>query len=139
VESIGRDRDQLWAEAYHRFKQGDVWWLNTPELNRLAEEEQEQRYEEGVWDYIILDWAENPRQREDPSNGTAIPVTPWDGSQPGKITINDALIHAIRKDPDRLTQADRNQVARCLTHYGWKRMQERGGLHRGKRFYLRPE
>ena len=29
AEGIQRDRDQLWAEAYHRYRQGEVWWLDT--------------------------------------------------------------------------------------------------------------
>jgi hypothetical protein len=139
VEGIRRDRDQLWAEAYHRFKQGEVWWLDTEELNLLAAEEQKERYEEGVLDNIILAWVEDPRQREDWSNGIAVPITPWHGSEPGKVTILDVLIHAIGKAPDRLVQADYKQVARCLTHHSWKLVQERGGPNRGKRFYVRPQ
>ena len=132
ADGIRRDRDQLWAEAYQRFNQGDCWWLNTTELNLLAEEEQEQRYEEGVWDNFILNWTEDPVQRSVISS-----LTPWDGSEPGKVTISDVLVHAIGKDKDRLTQADRNQVVRCLTHHGWKVKQERGGSKRGTRFYVR--
>jgi len=137
VDRVCRDRDQLWAEAYQRFKQDEPWWLNSAELNLLAAQEQEQRYEEGVWDNLILDWAEGPIQREDLSNGLTIPVTPWDGSEPGKVAISDVLIHAVGKDKDRLTQADRNQVVRCLTHHGWKLKQERRGSNRGKRFYVK--
>ena len=139
VDGIRRDRDQLWAEAYHRFKEGEVWWLDTAELNLLAQQEQDQRYEPGVWDDIILEWADDPRRREDLSNGITIPVAPWDGSEPGKVTISDILIHAIGKDKDRLTQTDRNQVARCLTRDGWRQKQERQGSLRGKRFYVRSE
>jgi putative DNA primase/helicase len=139
VEGIGRDRDQLWAEAYHLFKQGKVWWLDGDELNSLAAHEQGERYEEGVWDDLILDWTEDPRQREAPSNGGTVLVKPWDGSEPGKVTITDVLVHGIGKDKDRLTQADRNQVVRCLTHYGWTREQERSGCNRGKRFYVKPK
>ena len=87
--SIERDRDQLWAEAYHRYRQGEVWWLDTPELDSLARQEQEERYEPGVWDDIVLEWADDPRQREDLSNGVTIPLAPWDGSEPGKVTITD--------------------------------------------------
>jgi predicted P-loop ATPase len=140
VDGIRRDRDQLWAEAYHRFKQGDVWWLDNPELNLLAQREQDRRYEPGVWDDLILDWVEDPRRREDLSNnGVAIPVIPWYGSEPGKVAITDILIHAIGKGTDRLTQADRNQVARCLTHHGWQLKQERRGTNRGKWFFVRSE
>jgi len=65
-------------------------------------------------------------------------AVPWDGSEPGKVTITDVLIHAIGKDVDRLTQPDRHQVVRCLTHHGWTMKQDRGGPHRGKRFYVKP-
>jgi predicted P-loop ATPase len=139
VEGIRRDRDQFWAEAYHRFHLGEAWWLDTQELNLLAQHEQDERYETGVWDDLILEWVENPQQREDLSNGHIIPVIPWQGSEPGKVAISDILIHAIDKGKDRLTQADRNQVARCLTHNGWRLKQDRRGSNRGKRFYVRSE
>ncbi len=139
VGGIECDRDQLWAEAYQSFKQGEVWYLNTPELNQLAREEQEERYEEGVWDPTILEFMKDPHQRKDLSNGQPIPITPWDGSEPDKVTIRDILIHAIGKDLAHLTQADRNQVARCLDHYGLHRKQERGGPNRGKWFYVKSE
>ena len=142
VEGIRRDRDQLWAQAYALYKAGEVWWLETKELNDLARSEQEQRYEPGVWDSAILDWADDPHQREELAGGTSkvtIPVTPWDGSEPGKVTISDILVHAIGKPLDRCTQADRNQVARCLTHDGWKMKQNWSrGPTRGKRFYMKP-
>jgi hypothetical protein len=140
VADIERCRDQLWAEAYHLYQQGEPWWLGTEELNLLAEQEQEKRYEEGVWDNIILDWVEDPRPREDLSNGILVSLEPWDGSEPDKVTINDVLIHAIGKDKDRLTQADYKAVARCLTHNGWKAKQEWSrGANRGKRYYVRHE
>ena len=140
VDGVRRNRDQLWAEAYHRFKQGEVWWLDTTELNLLAQHEQNERYEPGVWDDIILEWADDPRRREDLVNGITVPVALWDGSEPGKITIGDILIHAIDKDKNRLTQADHKAVARCLTHNGWRVKQDWSrGPNRGKRYYVRPE
>jgi predicted P-loop ATPase len=36
IEGLIRDRNQLWAEAVVRYKAGDVWWLETPELEALA-------------------------------------------------------------------------------------------------------
>ena len=137
VDAIRQDRDQLWAEAYHRFRQGEVWWLDTPELNQVAKQEQDERYEPGVWDEIILPWLEDPRPRHDLVDGITNHAIQWNGSEPGRVNISDVLIHRIRKDPDRLTQADRKQVVRCLTYHGWRLKQERGGPGRGKRFYVK--
>jgi putative DNA primase/helicase len=135
IDGIGRDRDQLWAEAYHRFKEGEVWWLETGELNRLAQAEQEERYEEGVWDGMILDWVEHPYRREERDGTNTLPTMPWDGSEPDKVTITDVLVHGIGKPADRLTQADYKAVARCVTHHGWRMMQDWSrGPNRGKRY-----
>jgi hypothetical protein len=45
VETLARDRDQLWAEAKARFEAGSVWWLDTAELIQLASDQQVDRYE----------------------------------------------------------------------------------------------
>jgi putative DNA primase/helicase len=120
IAALARDRDQLWAEAYARFKNGDPWWLESKELEKLATEEQEQRYEEGVWDNVIQCWLEDPRVRRgfDPES------EPFD-SEIGRVTITDVLLHAIGKELKNHTQVDKLQVARCLTHIGWERKQVR--------------
>jgi predicted P-loop ATPase len=47
VEAIERDRDQLWAEAVHRYLEDERWHL-TDEEERLARREQAQRNEDDV-------------------------------------------------------------------------------------------
>ena len=49
-------RDQLWAEAVHRFKAGEPWWLETPELEALATAEQEVRFVVDPWKDPIAEW-----------------------------------------------------------------------------------
>jgi hypothetical protein len=44
LDSLRRDRDQLWAEAAARYRQGEHWWLETSRLNTAAAEEQDVRY-----------------------------------------------------------------------------------------------
>jgi predicted P-loop ATPase len=134
IEALERDRDQLWAEAYQRYYDGAVWWLDSAELNTLAAEEQDKRYEPGVWDDIILEWIEEPRQGYE-TDGANLPLTPFD-SKPRRVTVTDILIHGIRKPLDRLTQNDRMQVVRCLVHAGWKRWQSGEKAHRGRWFYV---
>ena len=137
--SLERDAEQLLAEARDCYDNGEPWYLETAELEALATVEQDECYEPGVWDTIIADWVEDPLQRETLEGQTRIPVTPWDGSEAGKVTITDILVHGVGKDRDRLTQLDYKAVARWLQHEKWKQKQDRTrGESRGKRFYYSP-
>ena len=139
IDELAYDRDQLWAEANARYAQFPVWWLNTQELCAAAVREQNQRYDEGVWDPVILDWLKDPKQRSETDCGAHQPIEQFD-SNIDRVTISDILVHAIGKSIDRCTQADRNQVSRCLIHSGWQRKQDRSrGPNRGKWFYVRGE
>jgi predicted P-loop ATPase len=139
IDALIHDRDQLWAEAYKRYHAGDVWWLDSAELNQAALQEQDERYDPGVWDDLILDWADDPKQRYERDGQTQLPIEPFNSTR-DRVTVTDILVHAIRKPPDRCTQADRNQVVRCLVHHGWRVKQDRTrGPLRGKRFYHRPQ
>lgn len=114
-----------------------MWWLDTEQLVHAASREQDERYAEGIWDDLSLAWVDDPKQRHETDGGAQIPVEPFDSSR-DRVTVTDILVHAVGKPPDRSTQADRNQVARCLIHDGWKRKREGSGSLRGKWFYLRP-
>jgi predicted P-loop ATPase len=48
IDKIRDRRDQLWAEALHRYRAGDRWWLEDDE-NGLATIEQDERGEEDAW------------------------------------------------------------------------------------------
>jgi predicted P-loop ATPase len=137
IESLKADRDQLWAEAYQRYLDGHVWWIDSGELASAAVEEQSSRYESGVWDEVILAWLDHPVQREESEGQNRLPIEPYHSSR-GRVTVTDVLIHAVGKPIDRCSQADQNQVVRCLTHAGWERVQERSGSLRGKWFYRAP-
>jgi predicted P-loop ATPase len=57
VEAIKRDRDQLWAEALTRYRNGERWWLEDHET-KLAEIEQEERREVDPWQERIGSYVE---------------------------------------------------------------------------------
>jgi putative DNA primase/helicase len=48
LEGIREKRDQLWAEAFHLYREGHRWWLEDDE-NAIAEAETETRGESEVW------------------------------------------------------------------------------------------
>jgi predicted P-loop ATPase len=118
VDRIRADRDQLWAEAYFEYKVGAKWWLESKPLIEAATEEQEWRYDEGVWDEAITLWLENPMEKFDKDG---LPLAPGFCSTKDQVTIHDVLVHAIGKPVDRQTQQDKNAVARCLTSLRWQR------------------
>jgi predicted P-loop ATPase len=137
IEELDRDRDQIWAEAVCQYQEGKPWWLESNELNEAAKQEQESRYDAGVWDEEILEWIENPTQAYKSNGDAKIPVSEFRSTR-DRVTITDILVHCIGKPLDRCFQSDKNQVVRCLVHAGWKRTQERSGPDRGIRFYTRP-
>lgn len=54
LEGIADKRDQLWAEAYHLYREGERWWLEGEE-NDLAEAETAERQELDAWAPVLAD------------------------------------------------------------------------------------
>jgi predicted P-loop ATPase len=113
LSELERDRDQLWAEAVHEYKHGAVWWLNSLELNRLAEQEQDDRYEEDPWHSRIAAFVS---KRDD-------------------VSVPEVLEQCIHKPTDQQTQGDANRVAKCLMNLGWKQRRPGPRGARKRRYY----
>ena len=101
IDELARDRDQLWAEAVLRFRGGSVWWLDSVELNRIAQQEQSDRYEGNPWDEVIAFWLEHPTARNDCGN----PIAPFT-SNDESVSIHDVLLHCVGKRQELWTQCD---------------------------------
>lgn len=52
IDALARERDQLWAEAAHRFNAGEQWHL-TPQEERLASIEQQERVYESELEQAV--------------------------------------------------------------------------------------
>jgi predicted P-loop ATPase len=104
IDSLRRDRDQLWAEARQRFEDGDKWWLDSTQHKQLAHEETTSRYEEDVWQEIIHQWID---ARED-------------------VSITEVLEHCLKITEKRLwSRAEQMRVGRCLRVLNFERFQQR--------------
>lgn len=134
IDDLRRDRVQLWGEAVMAYRAGEAWWLS-PELEKLASVEQEQRYEGGTRDDLIARWI------EDPQRNANVPYLDWFGSTAGHIHITDVLLHGLQIPKAHLKpgSAESREVARCLRHLGYELKQERGGEFRGERYYAKKE
>jgi predicted P-loop ATPase len=117
LDFIARDRDQLWAEALHRFRADESWWLDTPELTQLAQSEQAERYEGDAWEEPISRWISDPTQRFDERGHPVAEMT----SDASSVTIADILYHCIGKSPDKQIPADNARVSRILRTLGYTR------------------
>jgi predicted P-loop ATPase len=103
IEALARDRDQLWAEAKHRYSSGEKWWLDTSALVEIASEEQSARYQGDPWEEIIGPWLEVR----------------------SSTSVSEVLEKCVNKPQAQWTQADKNRVGRCLRTLGWERYRER--------------
>jgi predicted P-loop ATPase len=99
LETLIRDRDQLWAEALVRFQDGMPWWLDTPELEALAKSEQEARYEVDAWTEKIVQWLAG---RTDAS-------------------VGEVLTGALGVARESWSQTVQNRVAKILVNSGFER------------------
>ncbi|HLH02154.1 MAG TPA: virulence-associated E family protein [Bryobacteraceae bacterium] len=105
IEALARDRDQLWAEATHRYRSGEKWWLDTSDLVDTATQEQAARYQSDPWEEIIAPWLE----------------------QRASTSVSEVLEMCLNKSQAQWSQTDKTRVARCLRALGWDRYRERQG------------
>lgn len=129
-ERISRERDQLWAEAFVRWSRKEPWHVNTPELRKLCEDEQEQRLEIDSWEEILLRWFNDPTkfshtpvvvEKDSVFKG----VRAFDGSK--GVTTADVLEHAIGKLKGQWSQGEAQRIGKILRRLGLERVQFRVG------------
>ena len=81
LKEIEKDRDQLFAEAVHRYKAGEQWH----EVPETAKEIQESRREMDDWQELISDWILSQGQR--------------------KYKTHDILMGALDMDKDKINRS----------------------------------
>jgi putative DNA primase/helicase len=120
IEALRRDRDQLWAEAVHRYRQDEKWWLHEDELIATAAQEADSHYVEDPWEQLIRTWLITEHKKS--------------------VFTGDVLVGALFKPKSDWTRADEMRVAACLRRLGWtKGEQIWSGENRGKRPFLPPK
>jgi putative DNA primase/helicase len=116
AQALIRDRDQLFAEALHRYRAGEKWWpegkLQWDELG----EEQGARMVEEPWEPVIVKWLE--------TRGTEPP-----------LSTTEILTHALDLKPRDIEIRDAMRVGKTMKKLGYERYQKRDGEERGAWFY----
>jgi predicted P-loop ATPase/phage/plasmid primase-like uncharacterized protein len=100
LKALKADRDRLWAEAAHRYRKGERYWLHEPALIAIAAEVQAEFMEEEVHEEGIRLYLETV----------------------SSTTADEVLAHIGILIADR-TKAQANSVTRVLRKAGWVRKQ----------------
>ena len=130
IAALARERDQLWAEAVARYREGAIWWLDDPTLIQAAGEAQQERFQADAWDAKIDRWLCHERTRVNYGSAgfddwreieveRATPLT--------DVSVGELLEQAIGIEPARWTKADQMRVGGYLKASGWERYQLRQG------------
>jgi len=116
LEGLRRDRDQLWAEAVHRFKAGESW-APMPGQIELFEQEQEQRYVGDAWEPVI-----RKRLVELGASSTS---------------TDEVLTECLDLDKSKWSRFEQQRVGSILRRMGWQRRRGPNGSREWR--YYRPE
>jgi predicted P-loop ATPase len=109
LDELRRDRDQLWAEAVVCYRAGKRWWLDSDELNKAAEEEQEAHFVQDSWEPVIEKWLE-----------ARIETAQLVSDRRPECTTADVLTGALDKPRGMWAHSDTIRVGAILRRLGWK-------------------
>jgi predicted P-loop ATPase len=102
IDALRRDRDQLFAEAVARFKDGERWWPDKDFEQTQIVPEQAQRYEADVWEEAIRLFIRN--------RSTAL--------------VGEIAREALHFEANRIGRTDQNRITAILKQLGWERQKK---------------
>ena len=102
IDDLARDRDQLFAEAVHLYRNGVIWWPDREFEREHIKPEQEQRYEADIWEELIGEYL----------NGRST------------VLIGQVARQALGFDTNKIGRADQNRIIASLERLGWKRLKK---------------
>lgn len=118
-------RDQLWAEAMHRFKTGEKWWVSqeTPEEWDIVCEAQDSRLQRDPWEDLLFPFLRDTAR--------------------ARLSSADVLTEGIGLDGAHIQQAHMNRIAPLMKTLGWVSTRQRvdagGGKQTQRRVWMRAE
>lgn len=102
-----QNRDQLWAEAFHRYNAGEKSYLSEP-MEIVAAEEQHQRQEIDPWTDAVLKWIAAPIRSQ-----ASAPLRDF-RSRVGRIYLAEILEHCLLLQPKDQHPKASQRVGRIL-------------------------
>jgi len=122
IEAIRDNRDQLWAEAYHRYREGEPWWIDRANAP-LFEAEQDARMQADAWESVIDDWLSSQTREH--------------------VTAHDVLTEAIKMPTHMIQKSHQMRIAPIMQKLGWGQgrayVPAGEGKNKQTRVYVRPK
>lgn len=99
TDALQRDRDQLFAEAVRRFRDGWAWWPSQGfEVEHIAPQ-QEARYEADAWEGLVAEFLHNRRE----------------------TTVHQVAKEALFIETPKLGTGEQRRITAILERMGWDR------------------
>jgi predicted P-loop ATPase len=114
-EGLAAVRDQLWAEAVDRYRAGERWYADTPELVALCQEQQELRAQADPWEQWIGDWLDVQLKKCE----ARLLAERCDCVRCRGVTTGAILSGALALEKGRQTRAEEMRAAAVLRRLGW--------------------
>jgi predicted P-loop ATPase len=99
--ALGRDRDQLLAEAVALYRAGERWWPDAELEKRVFRPEQEARADTDPWHEIIAAWLPDPKR-------------------PPTVSIMAIACGPLMLEPGSVTRMYQNRIKGILTQLRWE-------------------
>lgn len=103
LDALKRDRDQLFAEAVRRYRDGAEWWPGRDFEREHITPQQEARYEADVWEETVKAYLVDKSQ----------------------VLISEVLRDGLFLDNGRMARAEQNRVRAALERLGWRRAEKK--------------
>lgn len=117
IDALRADRDQLWAEAVHRYQNGEPWWLDVEEQRRAAADQQDDRYAQDIWAGQVHRWLNQQLLRD-------------------HVTVEEVATQALGLKIEECGRSEQTRLGVILSRAKWKSAQVRiGGGLRERRYY----
>ncbi len=140
IAALARDRDQLWAEAVHRFRDGAIWWIDDPAILAEAAAAQEARYQADAWDARIDRWLTHDTRSVNRGHAGYEDWQDEEFERPEPIrdvSVGEILEGALGIEPAKWTKGDQMRVGAWLKSRDWERYRSGTGATREWRYRRR--
>jgi predicted P-loop ATPase len=102
IQTLEKERDQIWAAAVAAYRSGEQWWL-TREEDKLLEEANRGWQSSDTWEVVVLNYLQNK----------------------SICTVSELFTHAIQIELAKQGKAEQMRLSDILRRNGWARSKKR--------------